>query len=559
MKKIVFLALAIILIASMALIGCNKASTTTTAAPPSTTTKTTTSAPPASTTAAPTPTKTTVAPPEDNRLPNLGNLAKPAGGKTGGRLQLVTAGGILNLSDISQGAGPNDAGFAFPCVEPLLRLDGNQQLQPWLAEKFEIAADFSSITLNLRKGIKFHDGTPFNAAAVKWVLDTAIANTVYTQAHAFQSPVIVDDYTVKLNFVDGKWNWDSAKGLAYWWGMLMYSPTAAQTHDSDWLKTNVVGTGPFILKEYVRDQKCSYDANVDYWRGKPYLDGIDFNIIPDPTTQLLSYKSGELHVIGVQPKDVDTLKAEGYSIIETQDAVPNNCLVPSSKDPNSPLSNIKVRQAVAYAIDQDALIQGITYNHGSPSQQLFPLPPYKNTSVTGYPYNPNMAKQLLQEAGFGTGLTIKITYSEFTVQELPVALKDMLAQVGITLELNKVSSLQTGDMIFTSGWDGYLISFTFPGKTIDPGFTAGMYITQFGWVSLDKPADIAAVINQAAVEPDNAKRTALYQQIDKMMTDQCVFQYLYWIGGFTSISPELKAYTIGQYSEFYAYTFAYLD
>ncbi len=558
MKKVLFLSLTIIILASLFLAGCNGGTTTTattkatTTAPPTSSTSSAT-APPSSTTA------TSVAPP-DNALPGLDPaLYKPAGGKKGGRLQLVTAGGILNLSDISQGAGPNDAGFAFPCVEPLLRLDGNQQLQPWLAEKFEIAADFSSITLYLREGIKFHDGTDFNADAVKWNLDTAIANQVYTQAHAFESPVIMDDYTVKLNFVDGKWNWDSAKGLAYWWGMLMYSPTAAQTHDSDWLKTHIVGTGPFILNEYVRDQKCSYDANPDYWRGAPFLDGIDFNIIPDPTTQLLSYKSGELDMIGVQPKDIDSLKAEGYTIIETQDAIINNCLVPSSSNPDSPLANLQVRQAIAYAIDQDALIQGITYGYGNPSQQLFVIAPNKNTSVTGYPYNPDESRRLLHEAGYDEGLTITITYSEFTVQELPLALKDMLSEVGITLELNKVSSLQTGDMIFTSGWDGFLISYTFPGKTIDPGFTAGMYITQGGWVSFAKPADIADIINQAAVEPDNAKRTALYQQVDKMMTDQCLFQYLYWMGGFSSIAPYLKGYTTGQYSEFYTYTFAYLD
>ncbi len=552
MKKLIFLTLAILMVLSISLIGCGKETATPSATTPPPT-KTTTSAPPATTT-------TTVAPPLTTTTPAnpLGDLARPAGGKSGGRLQLVTAGGILNLSDISGGAGPNDAGYAFPCVEPLLRLDGNSELQPWLAEKFEVAKDFSSITLYLRKGVKFHDGTDFNADAVKYNLDIAIASTTYTQAHALESPVIIDDYTVKLNFKDGQWNWDAAKGLAFWWGMLMYSPTAGRTHDSDWLKTHAVGTGPFILKEYVRDQKCIYDKNPDYWRGEPYLDGIDINIIPDPTTQLLSYKAGELHTVAVQLKDVDGLKAEGYDIIQTEDFVSNFVLVPSSQDANSPLSNIKVRQAIQYAIDQDAIIQGISYGYGKTSQQIFCLPPYKDDAVTGYPYDPVKAKQLLAEAGV-TDLQITLTYNEFSVAEIPLALKDMLAQVGITVNLNKVSSIQSGDMIFTSGWDGYLLSFTMPGKTVDPGFTAGMYITQGGWVSFAKPADIADAINKAAVEPDAAKRTAMYKAISKTMTDQCLFQYLYYVGSFTSTSPILKGYTVGQYKEFYAYTFAWLD
>ena len=489
--------------------------------------------------------------------PGLGDLAKPAGGVNGGRIQFAVAGAVLNLSDISGGAGPSDAGYVFPVVEPLLRLDGNSVLQPWLAERFTIADDFSSMTLYLRHGVKFHDGTDFTADAVKWNLDIAAASTVYTQMHALESPVIIDDYTVRLDFKDGVWNWDAAKGLAYWWGALMYSPTAARTHDSDWLKTHVVGTGPFMLREYTRDQKAAYDAFPDYWRGEPYVDGIDINIIPDATTQLLAYKAGELDTIGVQLKDVDRLMAEGFDIIQSEDAIFNYALIPSSADPNSPLNNLLVRQAVQHAIDKDALIEGITYGYGKATNQIFAIAPYNNPEVVGYDYDPVEARRLLALAGYEDGLELTLTYNEFGVQEIPLALQDMFADVGITLNLNKLSYLVTAAMIFTNGWDGFLMSFTFPGKTIDPGFTAGMYITQSGWVSFLKPADIAAVINEAATEPDAASRTAMYQDISQMITDQCLFQFLYYVGGFTSITPFVTGYTIGQYKEFYAWTYAY--
>jgi peptide/nickel transport system substrate-binding protein len=177
----------------------------------------------------------------------------------------------------------------------------------------------------------------------------------------------------------------------------------------------------------------------------------------------------------------------------------------------------------------------------------------------GYSYDPNKAKQLLADAGYANGITITFTYTENTNQDTVLALQDMLAESNITLELNKVSYNQVGAIIFATGWNGLLISFTMPGKTVDPGFTAGMYITQGGWVSLAKPADIAALINQAATEPDNAKRTALYQQISKAMTDQCVFPYLYYTGGYTSILPWVKGYTIGQFKEYYAWTYAYIE
>jgi peptide/nickel transport system substrate-binding protein len=486
---------------------------------------------------------------------------KPPGGKSGGRLAQALGSAVLNMSDITQGAGPVDAFYAFPCVEPLLRLDGNQNFHPWLAERFEIAPDFSYIKLWLRHGVKFHDGTDFNADAVKYAVDCALSNPQYTIGKAFEEPVIIDPYTVQLNFKNGQWDWDSAKGLAYWWGLLMYSPTAAATHGKDWLKTHVVGTGPYIMTEYVLNQRVSYDKNPDYWRGEPYIDGRDVYIIPDVTTQLLAYKAGEIHILGVQLKDVATLQAQGFAMTESQDAVTNFCLVPSSANPNSALSDVRVRQAVQYAIDQDALIAGLTFGLGKPSQQVFPFEPYMNEDVVGYPFNIQKAKDLLAAAGYGpgVGLTLTLNYSEMANQDVPPALKDMFTKVGITLVLNKVSYLQSAAMIFATGWDGFLLSFTFPGKTVDPGFTAGMYITQGGWVSLAKPADIAAEINAAAKEPDLAKRTAAYQKISKDLVDVCEWQFLYWQSAYTSINPTLKGYTIGQYKEFDAYTYAYFE
>jgi peptide/nickel transport system substrate-binding protein len=342
--------------------------------------------------------------------------------------------------------------------------------------------------------------------------------------------------------------------------MEMFSPTSIKGHDSDWQKTHAVGTGPFILTEFVRDQKLVYDKNPDYWRGEPYLDGVDYQIIPDATTQLLSYKAGEIQVVGVQLKDVDSLKAEGYEIIESQAMIFNFALIPASKDPNSPLSDIRVRQAVQYAINQDELIQGVTYGYGHTAQQEFCIEPYMDPDTVGYPYDPDKAKQLLEAAGYGGGLTLTLNIGDTMVMDAPLLLQDMLSRVGITLEMNKVSYIQIGSIIQNDGWNGFMYSYAFPGEAIDPGFTASLYMNHGGvWISTYQPDDIQALVDEAATEPDVAKRTALYQKISKMMTDQCLHQYLYWTGSFTSISPDLKGHTIGQYKEWFAYTFSYFD
>jgi ABC-type transport system substrate-binding protein len=368
------------MLASVLLVSCGEPTPTPTATQPTATqptaTQPTATQPTATQPTATQPTATT--PTQTPTTGGLGDLAKPPGGIEGGRLQQALGSAVLNLSEIKQGAGPVDAFYAFPCVEPLLRLDGNQNLQPWLAERFEIAPDFSYIKLYLRHGVKFHDGTDFNADAVVYAVESALANPQYTIGKAFEEPQVIDPYTVQLNFVNDTWDWDSAKGLGYWWGLLMNSPTAAATHDLDWLKTHVVGTGPFMMTEYVLNQRVSYDSNPNYWRGEPYLDGMDISIIPDVTTQLLAYKAGEIHILGAQLKDVQRLKDEGFSIIESQDAVTNFALVPSSAVAGHPLADVRVRQAVQYAIDQEGLIEGLTYGLGKVSQQLFPFAPYLN-------------------------------------------------------------------------------------------------------------------------------------------------------------------------------------
>lgn len=547
MKKIIFFVLALTVILSLVATGCGGGTTTTTV---QTTQQTTVGVTTTTTLAAP-----------DARLPGIGALAKPEGGKKGGRIQFASAGNILNIGNIKNSvAGPGDAAYAYPCVEPLLILDKNLQFQPWLAEKFVIADDYSSFTFYLRKGIKFSDGAPFNADAVKYVVNCAIANPIYASYHCFTTPEVIDEYTVKVGFVDGKWNWDGAKGFATWWGLMMFSPKFLQENNDEALKLGAVGTGPFILKQYVRDQKLVYDRNPNYWRGEPYLDGIDYQIIPDATTQLLSFEAKEIHFIGVQLKDIQRLKDEGFSIVESFDACFAFCLLPASAKPEDPTSDIRVRQAIQYAIDQDSIISGLTYGYGKPVQQEFGVEPYKDPTVVGYPYNPDKAKELLKAAGYGAGLKLNMWFVDSVPMDAPLAMQDMLAKVGITIEFQKVSIIQFGAMIQagSSGWDGLIYTYAFPGKTIDPGFTASLYMGAGTWPSTLKPADITELITKGAVEPNQTKRIAIYQQISKLMTDKyCLRQYTYLQGGYSSVSPTLAGYTMGQYVEYFAWTFAY--
>ncbi len=478
---------------------------------------------------------------------------------------------VNNIGDPTGTAGPNDAMFSFPVVEPLVILDKDQNLQPWLAEEIIPAKDYSSLTLKLRKSIIFTDGTPFNAEAAKYNIDNGINSKMWPNMRKVKECVIVDPYTIRVDFVDGKWDWVAVKSLASFWSVMMFSPTFLKNNTPEYKMTHVVGTGPFILKQYSRDQKLVYDRNDNYWRGKPYLNGIDWHIIPQTEVALLSYKAGELHTLGVMAKDAAGLIRDGFEITKTTDMVMNMCILPSSATPSSPLADIRVRRAVEYAIDKQELVDGLTYGYGVATNQEFCLPPYMDPKTVGYPHDVAMAKKLLAEAGYPNGLQIKAYQVDMMPDDLPLALQGQLKKSGIDLKLEKVGYIKFVNMIQGGeGWEGYVWSYGFPGSAVDPASTLGngplnavkkdAIWTRTTWLSCDQPTELSELFAQSNSETDPAKRTAIIQQISKKMTDDyCMWSFIYYTPGLTSKSPVLKGDTVGQYKEFYAYTFAWLE
>jgi ABC-type transport system substrate-binding protein len=561
MKKFIFLILAAIFVFSVALVGCGEEETTPAA---------TTTTPPTTTSA--TPTTTT---PVDNRLPNLGDLAKPEGGKEGGRLQLSTGANIADIGNPAGSAGPFDAMITWLAVEPLLRIDKNNELQPWLAESFEIAEDKSSITLYLRQGISYTDGTPFDADAAKYNIDREINSLMWPNLKGFSQCVKIDEYTIRCDFVNGQWDWIAVKSLAGWWSALMFCPTTIENNTPEYCMTHVVGTGPFIQTGYEPNLSVTFDRNDDYWRGKPYLDGIDISVITDTNVALMAFKSGQIHTAMINPQDAQGVVDEGFEIIESTDMVSNWCILPSSGNPDSILSDINIRRALESAIDKQTLVDAFTYGYGVPTNQGFCLEPFRDDTTIGYPYDLAAAQQYMDLAGYPEGFTTTLYMVQGMVDDVPMAIKGMLEEANITLNIEKIGYLQLVEMIGGggTGWDGYIYSYGFPGTTTDPASTLKngplnairnpenpeeWIVTT--WISCEQPAELCELAEQGAQTIDNDARIPIYQEISRKATDDyCQWTYMYYTPMLTSISPLVKGHTYGQYTEFYAYTFAWLD
>ena len=299
-----------------------------------------------------------------------------------------------------------------PCFESLVVFDNGGVPHGVLATSWTVAPDKSSITFSLRQGVKFQDGTPFNATAAKWNLDRMLSANVSTTA-TWSGVDIVDTYTIRINLKS--YQNTILNGLEGTTGM-MISPTNFQTNGAAYAGSHPVGTGPYKFSNLVPDTSVEFVRFDDYWGGKPYLDGIKFIVIADATTAQMTFLAGQADVIA-SASDANTadLASKGYTIQTRPGA--GMLLLPDSIHTSSPVSNVNVRQAIAYAIDNAAISKAIGYGYWIPSTVLATPQQFGYVAGIGYqPQNIDKAKQLLAAGGFPNGFALHPIHGQQSCQ-----------------------------------------------------------------------------------------------------------------------------------------------
>lgn len=506
----------------------------------------TTSQPPITTTSQP-PVSTTSQPPTSTTNPPTTSTAglfpwETPGGPTpqrGGILKIIT-GSPVNIGVPWEGIVPPDLWYTNPVVETLLRTDLQGNPIPWLATGWTIAPDYKSITFTLRQGVKFQDGTDFNAQSVKYDLEK-YAQSPNPELKNVTSVDVVDPYTVKINMSSYQPAIFSflAVGKPGW----MVSPTAAQTMTSDEMRLHPVGTGPFKFESYTPDVSMKFTRFDDYWqKGKPYLDGVEYDIITDSVTAVVAFKAGTAQVnYNLSPSDAYNLQQAGYHINACQASIYQ--FIPDSADPNSPWSNVDVRRAGQYAIDTVALAKAEGFGWADPYwNQVFPKGnPAYNPDIVGYPYNPAKAKELLAQAGYPNGFKTNLYVTVPPVGDLETAVQNYLGQVGIQAE---IKPLPGGSYFQASqqGWqNGLYRSQSVASLGADPGYQMNSYLSVPAqtWVSCARPQDMEDLLTAATTEPDQTKRYQLYQELCKNIIDTHALIISTW-GGYLLASDNGK-------------------
>lgn len=415
----------------------------------------------------------------------------------------------------------------------LFTRNSSGNFDPCICTGYTLDADNMGVTLNLREGVKFHDGNVMTAEDVLYSLiygkqDTSSGSQL--EFIDFDNSKVMDDNTLYLKFNKVNGVWQSAF-LAI--GIIEKSAyEAAASADEFYL--DPMTTSAYVLENWVSGDSLTFKAFKDHWYGAPKIETIIVRIISESSVALMELETGGVDLLfNLSLENYEAACAmEGVTGYDKQPPIVNVFL--GCNLSNEALSNLKVRQAIAYATDWDAICTGSFDGAAEPC--VSPLGKnalgFDSKWETDYPYayNPEKAKELLAEAGYGDGLSLRVLVDETPSRQLMAEqLYNMLAEVGITLEIQKYDQATTNDIVANSNdYDLYI-----RGAYNNSGDIVTFLATSMGFTAINVEADTVDgprytdYLNRISAEMDTDARIALYKEFQ----EDFINNMMYWMPG----------------------------
>jgi peptide/nickel transport system substrate-binding protein len=449
------------------------------------------------------------------------------------------------------------AGFTWLSVyfEPLVTYDEKlQKVVGVLADSYEVSADQTTYTFKLADA-KWHDGKPFTSKDAKFTMalamDAKSGSVLAARLKAVASVETPDDHTLVV-----KLSAPSASTLDTMTKVMMLPEHALasipvdQLAKNTWWSTSPIGTGPFKFTKYVTDQYVELAANTDYRGGKPALERVINRYFANPAAAIAALRAGEIQFTYVDSNDVSTFKGdEGFKVIEGDSFVVNylgfNHESPIWKDP-------RVRKAVMYAINRDAIIKSLYAGAAKPANCAYVADRLIPQGIDPYAYDPEKAKQLLDEAGWSQingdkPITLLTYYTTPLATNVLAAVQAMLGQVGInvvpravdtptynSIALNPKPDVAQFQLVYAglqNGPDAGSINVGLNEKQIPP---AGPNVVRARMPELNKALDTALA------ETDASKRDSRYQDVCKVMNSDLPWATLWVANRYGVVSSKVK-------------------
>jgi peptide/nickel transport system substrate-binding protein len=408
---------------------------------------------------------------------------------------------------------------------------------PDAAEAWTAAPDGLTFTFTLRNGLKFADGSPLDAAAVKWSFDRlmAINKSSASNIRQLKSTDVVDARTVKMTLSEPFAYFLPALGI---YASAIINPKVMQFEkDGDkaqaWLASNCMGSGPYVISEWQRGQRITLDYNKNWYGTPPALKRVIITIVPESTNLKLQMEKGDIDFMASisTPETIGLIGKPGVRVEE----VPSFLLILAYlNNTKPPLDNVKVRQAMNYAINYDQIIKELINGKGRRLRGplAFGMEGYDDKLV-GYDYDPTKAKQLLAEAGFPNGFDLTLTYASAGApgaDDVALAAQANLADVGIKVKIEKVAEptrrerIDKSDFVWSVG--GWTPPLPIPPWTLDK-----WYLTANKGLSANRAfysnAKVDDLVTRAATTVDPQKRIDMYQQAQKIVVEEAPYILFY--------------------------------
>jgi peptide/nickel transport system substrate-binding protein len=450
--------------------------------------------------------------------------------------------------------------------EPLVHYGEHGQILPALAESWDISPDGKVYTFHLRQDVVFSDGTPFDAEAAKFsLLRWQKKHNAITASRAMEAIDIVDSHTIKISYSVSFY--PILTEFSYPRPVRFLSPSVVEpAGDPEGKFAAPIGTGPWMVQDYVKDQRAILVKNPSYWGEQSKLDRMVLKVIPDAQTRIMALQSGEVDVIGAAGGNVPL---ESLPILENDPNITVYRTLSTQsfflifKYDKAPFRDIRVRKAVSYAINKASIVADLFDGVGQPAQGLFPptVAYVTDQNSLSYPYDPEKAKEMLAQAGWndhdGDGIVEQEGHPlelslVFQVEEYPSwkpiceVIQSDLAEIGMHVNLILLERAAYYDRLWKTGEYDLILYRTYQDSWNPHGFLASLFQADskegkpaiaYGTEKLD------SLINQVLAangHPD--ERQTLYDQIFTLLYEEAACVPIYYPERIVAIQSRFKGF-----------------
>jgi peptide/nickel transport system substrate-binding protein len=469
-----------------------------------------------------------------------------ASGSAGGIFTFGRAGDSDNLDPVTQD-GNVDIWIFMSIYDQLVRVnDSGTGLEPALAEKWEVSPDGLTYTFHLRKNAVFSDGTPLKASDVKYSINRAKTNEKSGWTFTLEPLKEIstpDDSTVVMTLNQP---WAPFLSDIAMFNASIISEAFAKKIGEDKLVEQTMGTGPFSLVEWKKGEYILLKKNDKYWeQGLPYLDQVKIVVVPDDNNRILQLQGGQIDgMYDVPLNRVADLEKDSNFVVNKFVSTYNNFIALNTRNP--PLSDVKVRQALNYATDKQALIKVVNFGIGEVSNSFMPNGAlYWNKDQTGYPFDVEKAKALIKESSIPDGgkIAIQVQAGRASALQLATALKEMWSQIGIELDIQQLEQAVATENYRTNKFEANATGWT--NDIIDPDELVSYAILpeqvenyHTGWTN-QEAIDLA---NKGRAVLDDAERRKIYYRIQEIHMQDAPFIYLFTLPYIDVLKKSVKGF-----------------